>query len=140
MGNKLKKYPEFIILTLFTILIISCYIFKIDICIFKYIFGIPCPSCGMTRAYLSLLRLDIHKAFFYHPLFIIIPIILIVIIISKYKNISLSKLRMFWYLTGITFILVWIIRMFMYFPNVEPMKYTKKSYLYIIINIIKNLI
>ena len=33
------------------------------------LFGIPCPSCGMTRAFLSLLRLDIVSAFRFNPAF-----------------------------------------------------------------------
>lgn len=28
-------------------------------CPFRALFGIPCPTCGMTRALLSLLRLDL---------------------------------------------------------------------------------
>lgn len=140
MGSKIKKYPKFLILILLLVFIIGSYILKIDICPFKRIFGIPCPSCGMTRAYVSLLKFDVHDAFFYHPLFFSIPIILIIIAISKYKNIGFAKLRVFWYFTAVVFVSVWIIRMCMYFPNVEPMKYTKKSYLYIIISTIKNLI
>ena len=27
-------------------------------CMFYHITGIPCPGCGMTRAYLAALRLD----------------------------------------------------------------------------------
>lgn len=43
-------------------------------CPIKYITGISCAGCGMTRAYLSLLRLDIGEAFAYHPLFWLVPI------------------------------------------------------------------
>ncbi len=42
-------------------------------CLFKTLFGIPCMTCGMTRAYLALFRLDIKGAFAYHPLFWTIP-------------------------------------------------------------------
>ena len=44
-------------------------------CPIKYITGISCPGCGMTRAWLSLLlRRDLKAAFLYHPLFwILIP-------------------------------------------------------------------
>lgn len=37
-------------------------------CPFRYFFGIACPGCGMTRALLSALRLDLAAAFAYHPL------------------------------------------------------------------------
>ena len=44
-------------------------------CPIKFITGISCPGCGMTRAWLSLLlRGDREAAFHYHPLFwILIP-------------------------------------------------------------------
>ncbi len=31
--------------------------------------GIPCPGCGMTRAWRALLRLDLSAAFRAHPMF-----------------------------------------------------------------------
>ncbi|MBQ7534289.1 MAG: DUF2752 domain-containing protein [Stomatobaculum sp.] len=44
-------------------------------CPIKFITGISCPGCGMTRAWISVLVFhDLHKAFHYHPLFwIVIP-------------------------------------------------------------------
>lgn len=44
-------------------------------CMFKTLFGIPCFGCGMTRAYLSLLHLDLAAAFSYHPMFWSVPIL-----------------------------------------------------------------
>ena len=132
MGIKLKKYRIFLISIVFLTLIIVLYIFKIDICVSKLVFGVPCPGCGMTRAYVSLLKLNIHDAFFYHPLFFLISIILIVI--TRHKKINFSQQRIFLYSIVAMFIIVWVIRMFMYFPNVEPMKYNKKSLLYIVVS------
>lgn len=37
-------------------------------CPSRFLFGIPCPGCGGTRAIASLLRLDIAEYFQYHPL------------------------------------------------------------------------
>lgn len=37
-------------------------------CPIKYLTGVSCPGCGMTRACISSLRLDFSKAFEYHPL------------------------------------------------------------------------
>ena len=44
-------------------------------CPIKFVTGISCPGCGMTRAWISALVFhDLHKAFHYHPLFwIVIP-------------------------------------------------------------------
>ncbi|NLM50356.1 MAG: DUF2752 domain-containing protein [Clostridiaceae bacterium] len=33
-----------------------------------YFFGIPCPTCGMTRSFFSLIRLDIKKSLEYNPM------------------------------------------------------------------------
>lgn len=47
-------------------------------CPIKFLTGISCAGCGMSRAWLSVFRGDIHKAFYYHPLFWTLPLILIV--------------------------------------------------------------
>lgn len=39
-------------------------------CTMKRVFGIGCPTCGMTRALHFLLLGDIHKSLRYHPLLI----------------------------------------------------------------------
>ena len=38
-------------------------------CPIRWLTGISCAGCGMSRAWLSLLRLDLSAAFAYHPLF-----------------------------------------------------------------------
>ena len=42
-------------------------------CPIKYITGISCAGCGMTRAWIALLHFDINTAFMYHPLFFFLP-------------------------------------------------------------------
>jgi len=37
-------------------------------CLFKKIIGFDCPTCGMTRAILSLLRADVQGYFYYNPM------------------------------------------------------------------------
>lgn len=37
-------------------------------CPTAWLFGLPCPGCGLTRATLSALRGDFHDALRYHPL------------------------------------------------------------------------
>ena len=59
-------------------------------CILKNIFGICCPGCGLTRAYKSILQLELYSAFYYNilgvPLFIIGFSICIGLIIDIIKN------------------------------------------------------
>ncbi len=45
----------------------------VRVCPIDWLFGVPCPGCGMSRALLCALRLDFAGAFHYHPLFWIVP-------------------------------------------------------------------
>lgn len=42
-------------------------------CLFRRFTGLPCPGCGMSRAWLAVLRGDIAVALAYHPLFWTVP-------------------------------------------------------------------
>lgn len=44
-------------------------------CPIRYVTGIPCPGCGLSRAYLALLQLNPIQAFKYHPLFWAVPVL-----------------------------------------------------------------
>lgn len=45
-------------------------------CPFRNLTGMPCPGCGMTRAWFAFLRLDILSAIYYHPMFWSVPVLL----------------------------------------------------------------
>ena len=65
-----KKLTRHIIYVLSMVVIV----FILDYaCPFKKYLGIDCLSCGMTRAYYSLLKFDFESALFYHPLYWFIP-------------------------------------------------------------------
>lgn len=40
-------------------------------CPIRFLTGISCPGCGMSRAWLAVLRLDWETAFAFHPLFLL---------------------------------------------------------------------
>jgi hypothetical protein len=44
-------------------------------CVWRYLFGVSCPGCGLTRAWLSALSGNLSGAFDYHPMFWSIPLI-----------------------------------------------------------------
>ena len=46
-------------------------------CLFRSITGIPCICCGMSRAWLAALQLNLADAFRHHPMFWSIPILLL---------------------------------------------------------------
>ena len=43
-------------------------------CIFLTIFGVPCPGCGMTHAFLALLSFRFRDAFSYNPCIFLLPL------------------------------------------------------------------
>lgn len=95
----------------FTLIVVSIYtilnLFGTG-CPIKFFTGISCAGCGMTRAWISLLQLDIKGAFHYHPL-VIVP--LIYIVIYFFKNKLSKKLRKILVYIGIMlFAVVYIFR------------------------------
>jgi len=47
----------------------------IPVCFFRAVTGLPCPGCGLTRAFSSLLQGRAEAAFAYHPfVFILLPL------------------------------------------------------------------
>lgn len=63
------------------ILALFCTVLIVIVCLglscpIRSLTGIPCPGCGMTRAWKAALRLDIITAFRYHPMFWSVPVLM----------------------------------------------------------------
>lgn len=80
-------------------------------CPIRWVTGISCAGCGMTRAYLSLLHLNIIQAFIYHPLFGLVPLVLLVLILHRAGKISARTTNYVKYLTVFFFLVVYIVRL-----------------------------
>lgn len=78
-------------------------------CPIKFATGISCPGCGMTRAYLALLKLDFKKSFYYHPLFIT-PLLSVIIYFNKEK-IPKNILNLLTYFFIALFFIIYIFRL-----------------------------
>lgn len=52
-------------------------------CPIKFITGISCAGCGMTRAWFSLLHLDFAAAYSFHPLFWLPPVVLAALLLKN---------------------------------------------------------
>ena len=79
-------------------------------CPIRFFTGISCPGCGMTRAWLSLLRGDYHQAFDYHPLFILPLIFVICYLFRSHLSVKMKNVLLY---SGIgLFLIVYMIRMF----------------------------
>lgn len=83
-------------------------------CPFAYFFGICCPGCGMTRAFLSLVQFDIIGAFYYHPLFPVVILIFIYLILEHFQILSFSDRvkRNLLIIIAILFLITYLIRLF----------------------------
>lgn len=79
-------------------------------CPIKYITGISCAGCGMSRAWIALLHFNIHEAFVYHPLFFLPPVVVIVMLLKSKINIKFYKIFMFTMVGA--FVIVYLYRMF----------------------------
>lgn len=53
-------------------------------CIIKKITGYYCPGCGITRMFISIIKLDFYQAFRYNPLVLSLLIIWIIYYIIKF--------------------------------------------------------
>lgn len=72
------------LMILFALALVLCLWVALDLpCPFRHLTGIPCPSCGMSRAWVAALRLDFAAAFSHHPLFWSIPILAVFFIFGE---------------------------------------------------------
>ncbi len=76
-------------------------------CPIKYITGISCPGCGMTRAYLSLFCFDFGSAVDFHPLWWAVPLFLIFLFLFR-KNGKAKRILIA--ISVIVFVFVYFIR------------------------------
>jgi hypothetical protein len=99
-------------------------------CFIKSTIGVPCPGCGLTRAYLALFRFQWYEAFFYHPLFWYIPLFVLVWI-GKWRRYGSENPRWFTRLaiTSLTLLLaVFAIRIVLLFPHNEPLDFNGDTF------------
>ena len=47
-------------------------------CLIQRFFGIPCMSCGMTRAFFALINGDFAESFSLHPMLLSVPILALI--------------------------------------------------------------
>ncbi|HCF15769.1 MAG TPA: DUF2752 domain-containing protein [Eubacterium sp.] len=96
MDNKQKKERKELICAVTAVVVLYTAMESIGItCPIKFITGISCAGCGMSRAWIAFLQLDMAKAFEYHPLFLLPPIAVIVLLSKSKINIKIYKIFIF---------------------------------------------
>lgn len=83
-------------------------------CPIRSLTGIPCPSCGITRACFSVIQGDLNSALYYHPLFFL-PFLVAIISFLIFKKERSQKVKTIYYiflsLCVILYTIVYIIRL-----------------------------
>lgn len=94
----------------FIAFLIFAYIIKLP-CIFVSFFNIPCPGCGMTRAWISALHLDFSRAFAFHPMFWSMPVCYLFVLYDgkPFKNRFINIILLI--LIALGFIITYILKL-----------------------------
>lgn len=80
-------------------------------CPIRFLTGIPCAGCGMTRAWYQVLMLHFDKAFYYHPLFWFVPSFILFFMIFQKGALSQKKFNYFITMIALIFTIVYIYRL-----------------------------
>lgn len=86
-------------------------------CPVKALTGVPCPGCGLSRAAVSLLRLDAAAAFRYHPMVFVLPPVVLLVLFGK-KPLMGAKVRervLLWSVLGLWGV-IWVVRLLVHDP------------------------
>ena len=127
-NNKKYKKIRFVFFIIFLVFIL--YITDIYRCPFKYITGIPCPLCGITRALISALKLDFNKAFYYHALWPLILVVMMLYFLTYFKHIKINKKleNMIYITTAILLLVYYVLRHYFNSPIVSIHYYDSLIY------------
>ncbi len=79
-------------------------------CVFLEITGIPCPGCGMTRAFLSLVTMDFYQAIKHNVVIFFMPYVFIYLIFElKHRVYDILLITI-----AVIAIVNWIIKIFLF--------------------------
>lgn len=76
-------------------------------CVFLKLFGVPCPGCGMTRAFLAMLKLDFYSAAKHNIVIFFMPYVFMYVYFDFKHRIHKVLLSM----VAIVAIINWLIKM-----------------------------
>lgn len=87
------RWKKILILHLMVGVILALLIPTVWHCPVRLLFGFPCPGCGVTRAVLSVLRLDLKAAFQYNPVF---PLIILLFLYGIHRQVFRERWKGRW--------------------------------------------
>ena len=102
-----------------------------SVCVIKVYTGLPCPGCGMTRAFLAAFHAQWDQAFYWHPLWlwILVGPLLYAGLLKFYPKSEKSRSMIIW-VTLAAFVTLYVIRMAWFFPDTAPMDFNDKSIMF----------
>lgn len=93
MFNSKNLKAKLIVTLAVIIYAVVCYAFGIP-CIILRLTGLPCLGCGMTRAIISVLKLDFRSAFSYHSMVWSLPLLYLMFLtdgkLLKQKSLNIT--------------------------------------------------
>lgn len=91
--NKVSKEKKEMFSAIMAVIILYVILENIGVtCPIKFVTGISCAGCGMSRAWMAFLNLDLNKAFYFHPLFLLPPICIFIFVFKNKINIRIYKM------------------------------------------------
>ncbi len=84
INNRLANFcvANLLFFAISTVMLVLSKVYSVfidDVCYIKKATGIICPSCGMTRSVINLLKLNFVEAFLYHPIIVILFFYIVVV-------------------------------------------------------------
>jgi hypothetical protein len=151
-GHNRRRSPFFLaLLAIVFFLLFFSEIFGTS-CYVSSMIGIPCPGCGSTRALLLLLQGDVIDALRMHPLifvtlslFAVIPGFSFLQFFMRKRGrelrlpLSPGAVNVIFVLLAAAYLVLYAIRMILYFPHTEPMLFNEYSLLGRLVAIVKKL-
>lgn len=135
--NKLKYGGIVLYIVLFLLYGISMIVMTGGLCPFQGMLGIPCPACGSTRAILLLIKGDLAGSLNMNPMALLFLLcIMNEIRVCYFKRGDPKKAMILLCVTVLISVLVYFVRMKLYFPFREPYLIEKRSLLFRLLQIL----
>ena len=102
----------------------ACSLIFHQFCPVVLITGLPCPGCGLTRAFIAFFTMHPLEAFKYNPTYPLWIVLAAMFLWQVYvKRRITTKLRNFAIVVALVTIVAYILRMVFLFPSSEPLVY-----------------
>lgn len=138
MQKRHKRMAIIIVVSFFYFL--SIYLLMGGLCVFKGIFGLPCPACGSTRAMLLLAKGDVKGCMELNPAAPLLFLCLLNEIRVNYFAKGNKKIAGILLIVSVAAaVIIYIIRMNLYFPYKEPYVYNHDCLLIQFLKIVENI-